>query len=170
MWAGGRCSVSSDVYSLGVTLFYLLTGAWPREGATTLELAQNVVTARGPRLTDLAPHAPRAAVLVVNKAMAVDPGARHVSAAELAAELGMAARAVGREWQRTDEHPGHRACVRGEPTATRTGVLVCLVPDGVRWALRVVAQPSGRRNRRSEPAGLTAAAADRALREAVARL
>jgi serine/threonine protein kinase len=168
VFAGGRCSVRGDVYSLGVTAFYALTGTWPRDGADKNEIAQNAMAGRGPKLSDLAPHVPRQAILVVNKAIALNPAARYPTAGALAADLGRAARVVSREWQRTDIHPNHHLCIEGTVTSSRCAVNACLVPNGRHLDL-IVAEHSGRRQKRNERYGLTAGQALSAMRAFAAK-
>lgn len=126
-------SVRSDVYSLGATLYWMLSALPPFQpvlgkgvAATAPEIARHVPA----RLWDLAPHLPQVLVQSVEKAMARDPGQRYATPGEFAAGLG-ALPSKGRSWVRTDEDAGHLGCWRG--TAGRGAVvLVCAETSGTR--------------------------------------
>jgi len=156
--------VPSDIYSMGVTAFYLLTGEWPRQGRTQREVAESAIAGRGPLLRDLAPHAPIPVVRVVNRAMDLDPGRRHSSAAELAASFGAAGRDLGRQWQRKVAHTGHELCLGGAKYRGRHALAVCMLPKGRRYDVEVRQLPSGRRVRRLERSDMTRQTALQALR------
>jgi tetratricopeptide (TPR) repeat protein len=77
----------SDIYSLGVTLFEMLTGHRPFKGATTDALMEAVLTDSTPRVRDFDPTLPAELDAIVARAMAREPQDRFGSAAELAAAL-----------------------------------------------------------------------------------
>jgi Tol biopolymer transport system component len=78
-----RASVASDIYSLGVLLFYLLSGRWPVEGASIDDLRQAHATGARTRLRDLRPELPEAVVQVVERASAPVARDRYQTAGEL---------------------------------------------------------------------------------------
>jgi serine/threonine-protein kinase len=83
LFTGTAASVESDLYSVGVLLCFLTTGATPISATTMAELRQ-VHTARTSRtLTDLRPDLPRPFVNVVERALAPDPAARFHGAGEM---------------------------------------------------------------------------------------
>ena len=89
---GGPASVRSDIYAIGVLLYYLLTRAFPVR-ATTLEdlrLAQ-ASNARVP-LRAARPDVPRRLARIVERAIDPRPQARYSSVADLDAELASMAR------------------------------------------------------------------------------
>ena len=72
-----------DIYSLGVTLFELLTGQRPYVGADTGAVAMNVIRAPMPRVRDLRPGLAPDLDAVVARAMARRPADRYASAAAM---------------------------------------------------------------------------------------
>ena len=77
----------TDVYSLGVTLYELLSGARPFEGATVLEVFEKIKTEVPVSVRSVEPRVSRDAAAVGRKAMARAPDARYGSAAELFGDL-----------------------------------------------------------------------------------
>jgi len=77
----------ADLFSLGLVIFYCLTGEVLYQGATTYELL--VKAATGPSPQELARIAalPAPCADILAKALAVDPGGRYQTAAEFAAAL-----------------------------------------------------------------------------------
>jgi hypothetical protein len=127
---GGRTSVPGDVYSLGATLYALLSGEYSNVHGD-------------PPLRDLAPHVTQALAQRVHKAIARDPADRYTRPADFDTALGDLP-VPRRAWRRTDEHGTHAACFRGEALG-KTDATVCLVPAGTRWEVLAQHQPSGRR-------------------------
>lgn len=126
--AGVTASVRSDVYSLGATAYWLLAGRRPYEFPEAADFAARmaIVAAEAPpRLGDLAPHVPKHVAAAVERAMARDPRDRYDSVTAFASALGERP-AVKRRWKRTDEHPGHFACWRGEPQSGGSIYVTCL--------------------------------------------
>jgi TolB-like protein/Flp pilus assembly protein TadD len=87
IFAGGSASVQSDLYSLGVLLYHLVTGSYPVRAATIEELQERLANRKTVRLRDARPDLPTAFVRVVERAMASDPDQRYESAGALEADL-----------------------------------------------------------------------------------
>lgn len=79
---GAGASVASDIYSVGVLLFHLVTGEFPVTGRNIYEL--EAAHARGDRvrLADRRPDLPDSFVLAVDRALSPDPAARFRRAVE----------------------------------------------------------------------------------------
>jgi hypothetical protein len=121
-------TAASDVYSLGATARWMLTGqpALDFSGASDLAARLAIAATHVPkRLRDIAPHVPRTVADPIERAMARSPGDRFESPAALAEALGHRA-AVQRLWSRTDEHPAHLACWRGNPAHGGSTLVLCL--------------------------------------------
>jgi hypothetical protein len=84
---GERTTAASDLYSLGVVAFELLTGRRPFEGDSIAAEAAAHVTGELPSVCDVNPDVPRELDPVFAKALAKDPARRYTSAAEFVAAL-----------------------------------------------------------------------------------
>jgi serine/threonine-protein kinase len=82
-----RLGPRSDVYSLGATLYCLLTGKPPQEGSEIGELLRRVERGEFPRPRQLDPSIDRAREAVCLKAMATNIDDRHASCRALADDL-----------------------------------------------------------------------------------
>ena len=87
IFAGQRASVQSDVYAVGVLLFYLVTGTFPVTARSMEELARAHRQRDRRSLRDLRPDAPQAFVGVVERALDSDPIRRFSSVGELETAL-----------------------------------------------------------------------------------
>ncbi len=78
---------ATDVYSLGATLYFLLTGAPPYTASTLPEILQQVISGQvgSPQATSALVPGPLAAICL--KAMSYQPSLRYSSARELASEV-----------------------------------------------------------------------------------
>jgi eukaryotic-like serine/threonine-protein kinase len=80
-------SASSDLYSIGVILYELLTGSVPFEGETAVAIAFKQVAAEPSPPSQLNPAVPASLDAVVLRALAKDPAQRYADADELIAVL-----------------------------------------------------------------------------------
>jgi hypothetical protein len=83
----GSASVATDVYALGVLLFYLVTGGYPVTGSSIEALRDAHRRGERRRLRDERPDLPDAFVATVERALEHDPQRRFASAGELHAAL-----------------------------------------------------------------------------------
>jgi serine/threonine protein kinase/formylglycine-generating enzyme required for sulfatase activity len=88
---GHRLDGRSDVFSLGIVLYQLLTGKRPFTGATSNEILHQVITLYPPTPRDLVPAVPLELNRICMKAIAKRIAERYRSAAEMADDL--------RNWQ-----------------------------------------------------------------------
>ncbi|MDX6485380.1 MAG: eukaryotic-like serine/threonine-protein kinase, partial [Gaiellaceae bacterium] len=84
---GERTTPASDLYSLGVVAFELLTGRRPFEGDSMAAEALAHVTGEVPSVCEVNPSIPCQLDPVFAKALAKDPGERYGSGAEFVAAL-----------------------------------------------------------------------------------
>jgi serine/threonine protein kinase len=103
VFAGQARSKTTDIYSVGVLLYYLVSGAYPVSGTTRTEVERGhgEPGERKP-LRDVRPDLPDAFIRVVERASAQHPEDRYQSAGELEAALAATLPASER---RTVPHP-----------------------------------------------------------------
>jgi serine/threonine-protein kinase len=79
--------IRSDVYSLGCTFYYLLTGRVPFPGGTTLEKLVRHSTEQPPAVEQIRPEVSPPVAAIVRRMMAKDPRQRFQTPAEVATVL-----------------------------------------------------------------------------------
>lgn len=79
--------IRSDLYSLGCSMYYLLTGQLPFPDGTTLEKLMRHSTEEATPIEKLRPEVPPVVANIVRRLMAKKPEERHQTPAELAAAL-----------------------------------------------------------------------------------
>ncbi|MEM9589050.1 MAG: serine/threonine-protein kinase, partial [Planctomycetota bacterium] len=78
---------ASDIYSLGATLFKILTGMPPVEGDSIVEIKQNVIDGRIKPLMEVQPSVAPAIAAIAQKALSLKPIDRYATALELAEDV-----------------------------------------------------------------------------------
>jgi TolB-like protein/Tfp pilus assembly protein PilF len=142
LFDGSAATPRSDLYSLGVLLFRVVTREYPVPGRTTAEI--RVAHRRGERrqLIDVRPDLPAPFVQVVERALARDAAERYETAGAMAAALAQA-------FEVSEPEAAGRAPVRSAARISRrallaAGLLATLAVAGVLgrgWIARVLAPP-----------------------------
>ncbi|MEK7866156.1 MAG: tetratricopeptide repeat protein [Planctomycetota bacterium] len=135
----------TDVYSLGATLYELLTGRPPYEGDSIMDIVFQLMTNDPPRPQEIDPKVPRDLELITLKAIERDRDRRYPTAKALAEELtrylegeAIEARPSGvfrHSWKRVRKHP------------VRATVLVAAAVAAAGWAAFVFWQTERDRGR-----------------------
>jgi serine/threonine-protein kinase len=77
----------SDVYSLGVTLYELLTGKTPYEADTPVSMLMKIVKGNFPPICEVNPNVPQPLCLIVDKMMETDVNQRYASMKDVTGDL-----------------------------------------------------------------------------------
>lgn len=102
--AGFEATVLSDIYSLGVVLFRLVTGSYPRMAVPAEELLDAPDSGVPTSMRDLRPDLPDAFVAAVELALAPDPADRPQTAGAFRSALGLVL-GVPTSWRRACRGP-----------------------------------------------------------------
>ncbi len=126
--AKGNCaSTRSDIYSLGVTFYYLLTGALPFKEPDSKSLLAEVIVGNFPSPRSIQPQTPRALEAICLKCMALQPKDRYASVEQLIRDIDSwlaneAVSAFSEPW-----HFRFARIVRRYPTLSAVGVATSLL-------------------------------------------
>jgi serine/threonine-protein kinase len=99
---GAAVDPRSDLYSLGIVLYEMLTGHVPFTGDTPVEIAMKHLSLAPEAPSELRPEVPHALDAVVLRALSKDPDQRYDSAEDMDAELGRVARGLAVSRQTED--------------------------------------------------------------------
>jgi serine/threonine protein kinase len=128
----------SDIYSLGATLFHLLTGQLPVQGNSYLHRLQHLLTAPPQPLLEARPDAPPELAAIVDRMRERDPAQRPASAAEVIALLQPFAKELApldpNRWPGPRKAEVVMAVLTGHTTANETCRQRRIQPDDLqRW-------------------------------------
>jgi len=133
---GTQVDQTSDLYSLGIVLYELLTGTVPFTGDTPVEIAMKHLSAVPERPSAKRPEVPHDLDMVVLRALAKDPADRYQSAEEMDSDLERVARGL-RVSPETEE--AATAILRGADLAAAAPTTIARAPT----AVTQVRQPAG---------------------------
>jgi serine/threonine-protein kinase len=87
LFVGAPATIASDVYSVGVLLFHLITGRYPVEGATVDQIAAAHARLERQGLADLRPELPDRYWTILERALDRDPARRYRTCDEMLRDL-----------------------------------------------------------------------------------
>ncbi len=125
---GTQVDQTSDLYSLGIVLYELLTGTVPFTGDTPVEIAMKHLSAVPERPSAKRPEVPHDLDMVVLRALAKDPADRYQSAEEMDADLERVARGL-RVSPETEE--AATTVLRGADLAAAAPTTIARAPTAV---------------------------------------
>lgn len=85
--AGKKIDGRSDLFSLGVMLFQMVSGKLPFEGDSMAQLMFRIANDPHPDIRDLRPDAPDCLSAIIDRALAKDADARYQTGTDMAADL-----------------------------------------------------------------------------------
>lgn len=85
--AGKKVDGRSDLFSLGVMLFQLMTGRLPFQGDSMATLMYKIANEPHPSVDSIRPELPRCVSVIINRSLAKDPEKRYQKGAQMASDL-----------------------------------------------------------------------------------
>ncbi len=134
---GTQVDQTSDLYSLGIVLYEMLTGTVPFIGDSPVEIAMKHLSATPEPLSVRRPDIPKGLDMVVLRALAKDPAARYQSAEEMDSDLERVGRGFGVS-QETEE--AATRVIRG--AALADGAPTMVVPTAAVTQVRPPRRPA----------------------------
>lgn len=144
--AGAEATVRSDIYSLGVVAYQLLSGRLPYDAQSLTELALMQQRELPPLLDQVNPEVTPELAAAVDRALALEPGDRYPDAEVMREALEDGARGIAPETGATRVAAPATATTRLAPAAAAAGAAAAAVPQ------RRPALPPQARSRPSAPA------------------
>jgi eukaryotic-like serine/threonine-protein kinase len=126
---GGEPSGVTDIYALGVLLYYLVTGTYPVKGTSTQELLNAHANGLRQHLGDLRSDLSDQFVAVVERALSPDPAQRYATAREMQQALATTI-AARPEAQRTPDAPTQGWSIRRAAMAIGIAASIALAAVG----------------------------------------
>lgn len=121
--SGGPVDARSDIYSLGIVGYLLLSGRFPFDGeVASAVMVQHVTRAAAP-LGSLQRDVPAAVTAIVDRCLSKDPAHRYASATDLCDALDVAARSLEQKAPLLSETEAHKVWQRAAELQASTGVL-----------------------------------------------
>jgi serine/threonine-protein kinase len=133
---GEPLDVRSDVFSFGIVLYEMLSGARPFQGASTGHVLVAIVRDAAPPLREPAPEVDEATEAVVMRCLAKTPGERFGSAGEIVTALAGQTSPKATTQSRTDVEPITRSGVvprRPGRALVAVGMLAVAGVGGMAW-------------------------------------
>ncbi len=86
--AGKKVGGQSDLFSLGVMLYHLVTGELPFKGEPIATLIYQITNEQHPSAADINPKVPRCVCTIINRAMEKDTDKRYKTGMQMATDIG----------------------------------------------------------------------------------
>jgi serine/threonine-protein kinase len=125
-----RADGRSDIYSLGCTLYYLLTGQPPFPTGTTIEKLSLHLTSPPPSILEKRPDVPAELARILEKMLAKNPQDRYQTPGEVAKDLAPLARSADSSASGRRQPPGNSAPPAPIAAPQDSATIVTTAPAG----------------------------------------
>ena len=95
--AGKKVGGQSDLFSLGVMMYHLVTGELPFNGESIATLMYQITNEQHPSPTSINPKVPRCVCTIINRAMEKDTAKRYKTGVQMAADIGKCQKIIAAE-------------------------------------------------------------------------
>ena len=95
--AGKKVSGQTDLFSLGVMMYHLVTGELPFDGESIATLMYQITNQQHPSPTSINPKVPRCVCTIINRAMEKDTAKRYKTGVQMAADIGKCQKIIAAE-------------------------------------------------------------------------